>query len=73
VPEAVLAYRRQAGEEKILVVLNLSKNLMSVKVDAKLYAPAAVEPLLEKGMSYHFEKGFLLADILPYGYLVVKQ
>lgn len=68
-PESVLAYFRGPENKGILVILNLRDLPVSVRVSTQ--RPART--LLNKGATYRCENGFIAAEILPFGFLVVKQ
>jgi hypothetical protein len=71
-PEAVVAFRRRAGPEDILSVVNLSNRTIRVRLDLSA-GVAAHRPLLSRGAKTAASVGKMAFDLEGFGYVVAEN
>jgi glycosidase len=73
-PDSVLSFLRKAGNDEVLVILNLSNRDVPVTIDLPVMDYYAVENLLDPGKTwFQLYSGRVSADLTAYGYVVGKR
>jgi len=72
-PDAVVAFLRCLGNERIVTVANLSNRKMTAKITLPADAATAYAPLLSTGAKITTDGGFLAADLNGFAYFVGKK
>lgn len=73
-PDSVLSFLRRAGNDEVLVMLNLSNRDVHVTIDLPVMDYSSVENLLDPGKTYfQLYSGRVSADLSAFGYVVGKR
>jgi glycosidase len=68
-PDHVLAYVRERGGEKLLIIINMHKKPVTVTIEEIMENVNLLKPLLSKNVVYACDENAIQADMLGYGYL----
>jgi len=73
-PDSVLSFLRRAGDDEVLVILNLSNRDVHVTIDLPVMDYYSVQNLLDPGKTwFQLYSGRVSADLSAFGYVVGKR